>query len=170
IECGPGFEEVFQASKRIAADFVAAHAKRTTLEIKKAARGGKVLVDIYRNRTYQTIVCAYSVRGREGAPVSMPLSWETLEQIKDPQIYNLRTVLDEITRGGDAWEGIGAHATPLHTTRAATRSRAPGSNNKADPKTGLLAKYAEKRTFSRTPEPPPAPAIGGGRSFVIHRH
>ena len=33
-----------------------------------------------------------------------------------------------------------------------------------------LKKYEEKRSFDRTPEPPPMVAIGEGNAFVVHRH
>jgi DNA ligase D-like protein (predicted polymerase) len=57
------FQEAFEAAKTVAEPFVAAHGSALTLQIKKDARGGKVLLDIYRNRQSQTIVAAYSVRG-----------------------------------------------------------------------------------------------------------
>ena len=72
------FDQVFEASQEVAKLFVESHRRSTTLQIKKEARQGRVLVDIYRNRTYQTIVSAYSLRGLPGAPVSMPLRWDQL--------------------------------------------------------------------------------------------
>src|SRR5690606_30178958 len=87
----------------------------TTLHIKKEARKGRVLIDIFRNRASQTIVSPYSLRGRPGAPVSTPLSWEELKGVTDPHVYNLRTVPEKVLSEGDAWEGIAAYSTPLHT-------------------------------------------------------
>src|SRR5215813_5381332 len=57
------FQEAFDAAKVVAQPFVESHASALTLQLKKEHRGGKVLLDIYRNRTSQSIVAAYSVRG-----------------------------------------------------------------------------------------------------------
>ena len=69
IEIGPDFQAGFEAARDAAQPFVRTHGRTTTLHIKKEARQGKLLVDIYRNRPSQTIVSPYSVRGRPGAPV-----------------------------------------------------------------------------------------------------
>lgn len=164
------FNKVFEAAKAVATPFVESHGTTSTLHIKKEHRKGRVLVDIYRNRTYQTIVAAYSVRGLPGATVSMPLSWEHLEKITSPAEFTIKTVPDLVVGEGDAWEGIGAYAAPLHTERkAAKRVKAlrPSGKHKA-PET--LKKYEEKRSFEKTPEPPPSVALGEGNAFVVHRH
>jgi len=33
-----------------------------------------------------------------------------------------------------------------------------------------LESYSKKRSFKKTPEPPPAEIVGGGSAFVVHRH
>src|SRR6187401_1754469 len=53
------FHTAFEAARAVAQPFVEAHPSLLTLQIKKEHRGGKVLLDIYRNRQSQTIVCAY---------------------------------------------------------------------------------------------------------------
>jgi bifunctional non-homologous end joining protein LigD len=164
------FEKVFEAAKEVAKLFVEAHGRSTTLYVKKEARKGKVLVDIYRNRTYQTIVSAYSVRGLRGAPVSMPLRWDQLGSISSAADFNLHVVPGHIVRNGDAWEGFAAYAAGLHTVRkgaTAKKELAPSLKHKTP---GMLAEYAGKRIFGKTPEPPPAIAVGQGDAFVLHRH
>src|SRR5690606_31957605 len=89
----------------------------TTLHIKKDARKGRILVDIYRIRSGQSIVSPYSLRGRPGAPVSMPLTWEELEDLEKPVDFNIRNAADKVLADGDAWEGMGAFAVELHTHR-----------------------------------------------------
>ena len=165
------FQKVFEAAQAIAKPFVEAHSQTTTLHIKKEARKGKVLVDIYRNRTYQTIVSPYSVRGLPGAPVSMPLQWDQLASVSDPAVFNLRTVQEQVVREGDAWEAIAAYAVHLHTERKPTRTQGKSLKPSRKYKTpGTLQKYAKKRSFERTPEPPPVIAGGEGNAFVVHRH
>ncbi len=164
------FDKVFGAAKELGKLFVESHGQSTTLQVKKEARKGRVLIDIYRNRSHQSIVSAYSVRGLPGAPVSMPLRWDQLAGISSAADFNLRVVPGLVVRDGDAWEGITAYAAGLHTMqkRAVTKKEVPTSGKHKTP--GMLAEYAAKRSFGKTPEPLPAVAVGGGDAFVVHRH
>ena len=164
------FDQTFAASQEVARLFVESHRRSTTLQIKKEARQGRVLVDIYRNRAYQTIVSAYSLRGLPGAPVSMPLPWDQLASLNSAADFTLSGVPGQIGRNGDAWEGIAAYAASLHTVRKrATTEKEPETSLKHQtPKP--LTEYAGKRSFEKTPEPLPATAIGAGNAFVVHRH
>ena len=111
------FQQVFEAAKEIAQSFVAKYPSQLTLQIKKEARKGRVLIDIYRIRHHQSIVCAYSLRGRDGAPVSMPLHWEELAEVTDPNEFNLHSVPEKLSSEGDAWEGMESYSMYLHTDR-----------------------------------------------------
>ncbi len=164
------FDKVFEAAREIAERFVESHSRSTTLHVKKEARKGRVLVDIYRNRTYQTIVSAYSLRGLPGAPVSMPLSWDHLKDIRSATDFNLHNALEHVVRNGDAWAGIAAYAAVLHTVRerAATKKGAAPSLKHKTPE--ALREYAKKRSFGKTMEPLPAIKAGTGDAFVLHRH
>ncbi len=166
------FDEVFEAGLAMAKAFVKAHEQSATLQLKKAARKGRVLVDVYRNRPSQTIVSPYSIRGRPRAPVSMPLEWERLRAVSDPTIFNIRSVMDQLVREGDAWETMGHYATQLHTHRTSARKRTKSArpNPSTSGVSDALKTYAEKRSFQKTPEPPPELATGKGNAFVIHRH
>ena len=73
----------------------------------KAARRGKIFIDWMRNQRGATAVAAFSPRAREGAPVAMPVEWETLEQGLDPKRYDVITVPDLLAREGDPWHDIG---------------------------------------------------------------
>jgi len=165
------FHTAFEAAGAIAKTFVDRFPKQTTLHIKKEARKGRILVDIYRNRTSQSIIGAYSLRGSSAAPVSMPLTWESLEKLTDPNDFTIRTVLDHLLSEGDAWEGFAAYAVPLHTQRKASAVRKkdlPASPHYKSPE--QLKSYGSKRDFQKTPEPVPAIADSEGNAFVVHRH
>jgi DNA ligase D-like protein (predicted ligase)/DNA ligase D-like protein (predicted polymerase)/DNA ligase D-like protein (predicted 3'-phosphoesterase) len=192
------FDAVRDAAYAAAKDFIENKSTNTTLQIKKEARRGKVLIDVYRNRPYQTIISPYSVRGFEGAPVSMPLTWERLEAVTDPREYNLTNAPAVLNSDGDAWEAIGAYAGKLHSAREKQTTRVaaveakdsesvPGSgkgggseshgseSGSQKPDGGAippesLTDYARKRSFDRTPEPGPAPGTSKGHEFVVHRH
>lgn len=164
------FHTAFEAAQDIAKPFVEKHKQTTTLHIKKEARKGRVLVDIYRNRSSQSIVSPYSIRGFAGAPVSMPLNWTELENVRDPKVYNINTALEKVINGGDAWEGFGAYAAHLHTKRKPkkqVKEVKPGRTYKTP---GKLETYGKKRTFEKTPEPRAELAGGDGNGFVVHRH
>src|SRR5258706_10546381 len=171
IEPKWGFHEAFEAAKAAGQPFVDSHAEVLTLQIRKEHRKGKVLLDIYRNRQSQTIVSAYSVRGLPGAPVSTPLHWEELGSLESPKTFTLRCVPERVMQNGDPWEGIAAYATAIHTEKPAAKSSKKRLNPARTYKTPeQLETYSRKRSFKKTPEPPPAELIGRGSSFVVHRH
>jgi bifunctional non-homologous end joining protein LigD len=163
------FHTVFEAAQLIAQPFVDEHSKETTLHIKKEARKGRVLIDIYRIRSGQSIVSPYSLRGRVGAPVSMPLTWDELENLKSPLEHNIHNALDKVLRDGDAWEGMDAYAVELHTHRKKVVAKELGPNKKRKTP-AQLESYEKKRDFRKTPEPDARIIEGGGNNFVVHRH
>jgi bifunctional non-homologous end joining protein LigD len=165
------FHTVFEAAQDIAKPFVDKYPETVTLHIKKDARKGRVLVDIFRIRSGQSIVSPYSLRGRVGAPVSMPLSWDELSVLKNPHEYNLHTALEKVLRDGDAWEAFSAYAVELHTHRKKIVSKAKKLPvNKKHKSPEQLETYAKKRDFEVTPEPVGRILETGGNSFVVHRH
>jgi bifunctional non-homologous end joining protein LigD len=164
------FQSAFDAAKALAQPFVESHPSTLTLQIKKDSRKGKILLDIYRNRTSQTIIGAYSLRGLAGAPVSTPLNWDELKSLASPKSFNIETVPPRITNSGDPWEAISGYATELHTQRK--QAEAPKSLKAARTyKTPeQLQSYTQKRSFQKTPEPQPVRLAAGGSAFVVHRH
>ena len=52
-------------------------------------RGGKVYVDFLQNGHGKTIVAPYSVRPRDGAPVSTPLSWREVDENLRPAEFSM---------------------------------------------------------------------------------
>lgn len=165
------FHDVFEAAQAIAKPFIDERPNTVTLQIKKDARKGRVLVDIFRIRSGQSIVSPYSLRGRIGAPVSMPLPWDEIQKLKDPKEYNIRTALEKVMSDGDAWEGIDSYAVDIHTQRKETpHKKLPQNPKHKNPE--QLETYAKKRDFSKTSEPSgEARTIDGtGSNFVVHRH
>ena len=165
------FDEVFNTAKALAQPFVRARKTNTTLEIRKEKRTDKVLVDVYRNRPSQTIVAPYSLRGSVGAPVSMPLTWEQLEVLKNPVDYNIRSVPEALKVDGDPWEAMPAFAVRLHTDREAPAKKKRNVGKSRTHKTPeQLEDYEKKRAFDKTPEPGAELLDGEGNAFVVHRH
>ncbi|HMJ68413.1 MAG TPA: non-homologous end-joining DNA ligase [Cyclobacteriaceae bacterium] len=169
IEPKFSFHDVFEAAQAIAKPFTEERPNTVTLQIKKEARKGRVLVDIYRIRSGQSIVSPYSLRGRVGAPVSMPLKWEELKHLTDPKEYNIRNAAEKVLTDGDAWEGIDASAVEIHTQRTSVApKRLPKNAKHKQPE--QLETYSKKRDFEKTPEPTGRLTEAGGSNFVVHRH
>ena len=69
-----------------------------TTNIKKDQRKGKIFLDYLRNNRGSTCVAPYSIRAREHAPISMPISWEDLTKIK-PNEVTINNYLNYINSG-----------------------------------------------------------------------
>lgn len=78
----------------------------TSLERSPAKRRGRVYLDYLQNRKGATMAAPYSLRPREGAPVSMPLDWRSVTPKLDPLDYNIRTVPGIVAKKGDAWKDL----------------------------------------------------------------
>jgi bifunctional non-homologous end joining protein LigD len=75
-----------------------------TIDFRKAGREDKILIDYLRNNRTNTSICAFSVRAREGAPVSMPIEWADLKTSLAPGRFNVNTAPTYLaTRRVDPW-------------------------------------------------------------------
>ncbi|MGH3474126.1 MAG: DNA polymerase domain-containing protein [Aeromicrobium sp.] len=72
----------------------------------KEERGDNIFVDINQNCRDRTIASAYSLRPKEGGPVSTPVTWDELANLDDPNEFNLRTVPARLASVGDAHSAI----------------------------------------------------------------
>jgi bifunctional non-homologous end joining protein LigD len=59
-------------------------------------RGDKVYLDYLQNRHGQLIVSPFSVRPLPGASVSMPLTWDEVNESLNPRDYTIRTAIDRM--------------------------------------------------------------------------
>jgi DNA ligase D-like protein (predicted polymerase) len=79
----------------------------------KEERGERIFVDFNQNSRDRTIASAYSLRPLPGAPVSMPVSWDELAEVRDPRAFNLFTVPQLLAERGDAMAAIDDQANSL---------------------------------------------------------
>jgi bifunctional non-homologous end joining protein LigD len=91
----------------VAAILVERLPKHLTLEFSKADRGGRILIDIGRNRQGATFAAAYTVRPRTGAPVSAPCTWDEVERgTVHPGTFTLRNMAARLDAVGDLWADL----------------------------------------------------------------
>jgi bifunctional non-homologous end joining protein LigD len=111
----------FDAARSFARDvarLAAARDPRLTVEQRKAARGGRIFIDVMRNTYAHTAVAPYSVRARAEAPVATPLRWEELRQpATRPDRWTLRTLPGRLAKDGDPWADIRSSARTLASPR-----------------------------------------------------
>jgi bifunctional non-homologous end joining protein LigD len=86
--------------------------ERFLLNMSKKLRKGKIFLDYLRNDRMATAVAALSPRARDGAPVSMPLTWAQVRGDLDPKRYTLRNVPSLIAKS-KAWQGYDDAASSI---------------------------------------------------------
>jgi bifunctional non-homologous end joining protein LigD len=96
-----GFDQVLAAAETITRMARQREPSLFTLDMRRARRRGKILIDVHRNHRGATLVSPYAVREYPGAPVSTPLEWPELERGIYPQDFHLRNVRERLARIGD---------------------------------------------------------------------
>jgi bifunctional non-homologous end joining protein LigD len=86
--------------------------ERYLLNMSKKLRKGKIFLDYLRNDRMATAVAVLSPRARQGATVSMPLTWAQVRGDLDPKRYTVRTVPALLAKT-KAWEGYDDAASSI---------------------------------------------------------
>jgi bifunctional non-homologous end joining protein LigD len=115
IARGPTQKEVWTFAKQLAKRLEKEHPRLITAEFLVADRPrGWVLVDYNQNGWGRTLASVYSVRPKEFAGVSTPVSWEEVERGFDIEDFRLENVPARVRKVGDLWK-------PLRSSRARFR-------------------------------------------------
>lgn len=109
VPLNPGCD--WNLTKRFAKGFADALAQsepqRFLATATKALRNKRIFVDYLRNGRGATAVASYSLRGRPGAPVAMPLAWSELAKLKRADAFTIKDVPAKLKRRrNDPWEGM----------------------------------------------------------------
>ena len=99
------FDDTREFSEIVAGAIARTHRSLATTEWSKARRRG-VLIDSNQNGEGKTIASVYSVRPRPGAPVSMPLRWDEVNEKLDPASLTMDVALERIRKQGDLFDGV----------------------------------------------------------------
>ena len=89
-----------------------AHPAEITLEWETQRRTGKIFVDVNQNARTRNMATAFSPRPKPGAPVSMTLRWDELDDVY-PSDFTIHTALARLAEVGDPWADIMRHKHDL---------------------------------------------------------
>ena len=104
---GPTQKDVWTLAKALAIELAAQHPKLMTSEYKVAKRPhGRVLVDYNQNAWGRTLASIYSVRPRQKAPVSTPVTWNEIEEGCEIEDFRLDNVRARFAKTGDLWKPL----------------------------------------------------------------
>ncbi len=96
-----GFDQVLAAAETVTRMARQREPSLFTLDMRRARRRGKILIDVHRNHRGATLVSPYAVREYPGAPVSTPLEWHELERGIYPEDFRLVNTRERLGRVGN---------------------------------------------------------------------
>jgi len=107
-----GWPEAKAIAREICAQMAADSPAKYLVTMAKKDRGGRIFLDYLRNDRMATAVAPLSPRARDGAPVSMPLTWNQVKKGLDPKRFTVRTAPALIARS-TAWKDYFKSDQPL---------------------------------------------------------
>ncbi len=117
------FAHVLTAAETIVRMARAREPRLFTLDMRRARRRGKILIDVHRNHRGATLVSPYGVREYGGATVSTPLEWPELERALYPEEFHLRNVAERLRRVADPLGSFFHHPQSLMPLLDSGRAR-----------------------------------------------
>jgi bifunctional non-homologous end joining protein LigD len=106
IAPGPTHEQATGFAEQIARAVAKVLPDVATVERMKDKRGGKLYVDYGQNGEGRTVVSPYTIRARDGAVVSTPVTWDEVTEELDPTRFTIKNVPERVQRLGDLYEGV----------------------------------------------------------------
>jgi bifunctional non-homologous end joining protein LigD len=107
IEPGPGFDETREWVEGLSRAVGSTVPDLVSWEWTKRARKGKARLDYTQNAINKTLVAPYSARPAPGAPVSVPIAWEELDDPGlRPDRWTIRDLPDRLATAGDPFAAL----------------------------------------------------------------
>lgn len=116
------WSEVTSFSRAVAESMAVEEPRRFTSKMAKKERSRRIFIDYLRNSPGATAVAAYSVRAREGAPVSTPLHWDEVGGRMKPSQFHAASVVRRLR---------GLHSDPWKTFRRTAQTLTAAMKRKA---------------------------------------
>ena len=107
-----GWPDAKAFAREICVQMAADSPDRYLVTMAKKVRTGRIFLDYLRNDRMATAVAPLSPRARDGAPVSMPLTWNQMKKGLDPKRFTVRTAPGLIARSS-AWKDYCDSERPL---------------------------------------------------------
>jgi bifunctional non-homologous end joining protein LigD len=108
------YRKVGAIAEGLAAEVARRAPKVATVQRSLAKRQKQqVYVDAMQNARGKTIAAAYSARAREGATVSMPLTWKQIEKGVTIAGFTIENLPALVKKQGDAWKDFFASRQTL---------------------------------------------------------
>jgi bifunctional non-homologous end joining protein LigD len=99
------FAVIKEFSKSIASHLAETIPSHFVAVMSKAKRKDKIFIDYLRNGEEATAIAAFSVRAREGGPISVPIRWDELSEDLPSNFYNVRNIFDRLLQShDDPWQ------------------------------------------------------------------
>ncbi len=117
------FDQVLTAAETITRMARQREPSLFTLDMRRARRRGKILIDVHRNHRGATLVSPYAVREYPGATVSTPLEWSELERGIYPEDFHLKNIRERLRVKGDVLAGFFAQQQSLAPLLESGRAR-----------------------------------------------
>ncbi|HEV7678220.1 MAG TPA: DNA ligase D [Candidatus Dormibacteraeota bacterium] len=107
IRRGPTYDVVRHWVEEVARTIGRVEPDRITWEWSVARRTGKLRIDYTQNILNKTLAAVYSLRPARGAPVSMPIAWEELDDpALRPDAWTIHTAEARVREVGDLFRGV----------------------------------------------------------------
>ncbi|MDD2046785.1 DNA ligase D [Pseudomonas putida] len=100
-----GWDEVKAFTQAIVQHLAGLFPERLSAVSGPKNRVGRIFIDYLRNSKGATTVCAYSIRAREGLPVSVPIRREELTALKGANQWTLSNLGERLAEDSDPWAG-----------------------------------------------------------------
>jgi bifunctional non-homologous end joining protein LigD len=157
-------DQVSDVAHELARILESDHPDLVVSDMKKALRGGKVLVDWSQNNAAKTTVAPYSLRGKYRPLVAVPRTWREIGS-KDLAQLDYEQVLERMARRKDPMAGL----SDGHLRAIGGAGGGAGDASGGDDR---LTHYRSKRNEGKTPEPIPTGTgqQSDGQTFVIQEH
>ncbi|ENY76646.1 ATP-dependent DNA ligase [Pseudomonas putida TRO1] len=102
-----GWDEVKDFSHAIVSYLAKLFPERLSAVSGPKNRVGRIFIDYLRNGKGATTACAYSLRAREGLPVSVPIWRDELAHIKAANQWNITNLRERLAEVDDPWADMG---------------------------------------------------------------